>query len=91
LGDTSYIDAQEGCNEGVMEAAHTELRTREDVRRYLDAISERISAGSRATQLWLTAKQGMWLLLLVAAFLQYYFLDILVQIDSLPGITFPPR
>ncbi|HEY7658259.1 MAG TPA: hypothetical protein VH881_15450 [Burkholderiales bacterium] len=74
-----------------MEAVETELRTREDVRRYLDAISERISAGSRATQLWLTAKQGMWLLLLVAAFLQYYFLDILVQIDSLPGITFPPR
>jgi hypothetical protein len=74
-----------------MEAVETELRTREDVRRYLDAISERISAASRATQLWLTAKQGMWLLLLVAAFLQYYFLDILVQIDSLPGITFPPR
>jgi hypothetical protein len=74
-----------------MVATETELRTREDVRRYLDAISGRIAAGSRATQLWFTAKQGMWLLLLVAAFLQYYFLDILVQIESLPGITFPPR
>jgi hypothetical protein len=78
-------------NEGVMVAAESELRTREDVRRYLDAISGRTPASSRATRLWFTAKQGMWLLLLVAAFLQYYFLDILVQIDSLPGITFPPH
>ena len=74
-----------------MGAVKTELRTREDVRRYLDEISASTAAASRATQLWFTAKQGMWLLLLVAAFLQYYFLDILVQIDSLPGITFPPR
>lgn len=74
-----------------MEATEGELRTREDVRRYLHEISMKSPVSSRATQLWFTAKQGMWLLLLVAAFLQYYFLDILVQIDSLPGITFPPR
>jgi hypothetical protein len=74
-----------------MEAAETELRTRDDVRRYLDQVSAISQVSSRATQLWLTAKQSMWLLLLVAAFLQYYFLDILVQIESLPGITFPPR
>jgi len=28
----------------------------------------------------------MWLLLLVTAFLQYYFIDILIEIDSLPEI-----
>lgn len=37
-------------------------------------------------RLWQTGKQGMWLLLLVTAFLQYYLLDVLVGIDSLPEI-----
>jgi hypothetical protein len=72
------------------------LRTREDVRRYLDEISDRNRDSSSATHLWHTAKQGMWLLLLISAYLQYYLLDILVQIDSMPGITVsvpmtPPR
>ena len=75
---------------GVMEAARGQLRTPGDVRRFLNDIYENRPASTRATQLWLTAKQGMWLLLLVLAYLQYYFLDILVQIDSLPGIRFPP-
>jgi hypothetical protein len=70
-----------------VEGAGEVLRTREDVRRYLDEISERNRESSRATHLWHTAKQGMWLLLLVSAYLQYYLLDILVQIDSMPGIT----
>ena len=74
-----------------MEEAVRQLQTREDVRRYLEEMSDRSPFSSRATRFWYTAKQGMWLLLLVAAFLQYYFLDILVQIDSMPGITFPPR
>lgn len=47
-------------------------------------------ATTRATQLWHTAKQGMWLLLLTLAYLQYYLIGILIQIDSMLGIRFPP-
>ena len=67
-------------------ASGRELQTREDVRRFLEDISAKTSVDSRATRLWRTAKQGMWLLMLVGAFLQYYFLDILVEINSLPEI-----
>lgn len=74
-----------------MVAADRQLRTRDDVRRYLKEIAKLDSVSSRATHLWHTARQSVWLLLLVTAFLQYYLLDILVQIDSLPGITFPLR
>ena len=63
-----------------------ELRTREDVRRYLKEISEKRPERSPVTELWHIARQSMWLLLLVSAYLQYYFLDILVEIDSLPSI-----
>jgi hypothetical protein len=66
--------------------AGREPRTPEDLCRYLEEISRKRPESSRATQFWHTAKQGMWLLLLVAAFLQYYFLDILVEINSLPEI-----
>jgi hypothetical protein len=67
-------------------ASGRKLRTREDVRRLLDELSAKSPAGSRAMRLWRTGKQGMWLLLLVTAFLQYYLLDVLVGIDSLPEI-----
>jgi hypothetical protein len=76
--------------EGVLKAAEGQLRTREDFRRYLAEVYENHPANTRATQLWHTAKQGMWLLLLVLAYLQYYLLNILIQIDSMPGIRFPP-
>jgi hypothetical protein len=33
---------------------------------------------------WKIARDGTWLLLLVAAYLQYYFLDVQVQIAALP-------
>ena len=68
------------------DAAGRGLRTREDIRRYLEEISGKRPERSPATQLWHIARQGTWLLLLVAAYLQYYFLDILVEIDSLPSI-----
>ena len=67
-------------------ASGRKLRTREDVRRLLEEISAKSPDDNRATRLWRIAKQGMWLLLLVTAFLQYYFIDILIEIDSLPEI-----
>ena len=35
---------------------------------------------------WKPAKDGTWLLLLVLAFLQYYFMDVYAQIAALPTL-----
>ncbi len=35
---------------------------------------------------WKAAKDGTWLLLLVLAFLQYYFMDVYAQIAALPTL-----
>lgn len=35
---------------------------------------------------WKFAKQATWLLLLVLAFLQYYFMDVQAQIAALPAL-----
>ena len=62
------------------------LRTREDIRRFLDETSRKSPEASPALSLWRTLKQGMWLALLTAAYLQFYFLDVLNQINSIPEI-----
>ena len=36
---------------------------------------------------WKVAKDGTWLLLLVLAFLQYYFMDVHAQIAMLPALN----
>ena len=63
-----------------------QLRTREDVRRLLDEISTKSPDAGPTSSLMRTLKQGMWLALLAAAYLQYYFLDVLNQINSIPEI-----
>jgi hypothetical protein len=59
------------------------LRSREDIRRYLDEVSR--SSGPRRSLLH-TLKQGMWLTLLAVAYLQYYFLDVLNRIENMPEV-----
>ena len=68
------------------EVSGKRIRTREDVQRYLEEISAKRPESGAAVRLWQTLKQGTWLLLLAAAFLQYYLIDILLKIDSLPEI-----
>lgn len=68
------------------QASGRKLRTREDVHRFLDEVSSKDPRTSRATGLWHTLKQGMWLALLVVAYLQFYLLDVMNQINSIPEI-----
>lgn len=62
------------------------LRTREDVDRFVNELSLRKPEESPAARYWQLAKQATWLLLLLATFLEYYFVDIMLQIDSIPEI-----
>ncbi len=63
------------------------LRSREDIRRYLDEVSRNNSTRvpPRASLLH-TLKQGTWLALLIMAYLQYYLLDVMKQIDDMPEV-----
>jgi hypothetical protein len=64
------------------------LPTREDVRRYLDAVAARNAA--RHADTWRrqrVVRRATLLLALCCSILQYYFLSIGVEIVSLPSFT----
>jgi hypothetical protein len=80
-------ESSEALLQFLEQASGRRLRTREDIRRFLGELSAGKLPEPPAARRWRTAKQGMWLLLLVAAFLQYYFLEILVEINSMSPIS----
>jgi hypothetical protein len=49
-------------------------------------VEKQLAAEKRKTKNWSLAKQGMWLLLLSGAYLQYYLLDIMYQSVTLPTL-----
>ena len=67
------------------------IRTREDVREVLEEISARKASDDPSVQRWKAAKRVTLLVTLSAAFLQYYFMDVALQIMSLRELVhFPP-
>lgn len=63
------------------------LRSRGAVRRYLDELAQHHAAASRLGERWRAAKTMALGILGVLALLQYYFLDIMVQVVSVPQLT----
>jgi hypothetical protein len=63
------------------------LRTRDSVRSYVAEIEARVAGGPTARRGWLIARHGVLAVGLAIATLQYYFMDVYVQIASLPSIT----
>lgn len=62
------------------------IRTREDVERYVQQVSS--AKPEASARRWQTAKSVILLVLACAAALQYYLLDIMLQIASMPRVTF---
>lgn len=63
------------------------LRTRADVRAYLNELAERSNATDKAVQRWQTAKVMTLGVLGAFAVLQFYFLDVMLQMISIPQLT----
>jgi hypothetical protein len=64
------------------------IRTREDARRYVDGLLIRANALELpSVRRWRLAAKATMLTLLAFSGLQYYFLNIFLEIISLPGIT----
>lgn len=79
-------ESSEALIQYLEQASGRKLRTREDIRQLLDEISERDPYADPVRRLWRSLKQGLWLALLVVAYLQYYFIDVLIQIEKIPEV-----
>ena len=79
-------ESSESLIQYLEQASGRRLRTREEIRQFLLETSAKKPEAEKTTALWHTLKQGMWLALLVAAYLQFYLLDIMVEINSISEI-----
>ena len=63
------------------------LRSREEVRRYIEERTSRSAGDLPSVRFWRLAGRATLVTLLVYAALQYYFLHVFVEIYSLPSLT----
>jgi hypothetical protein len=64
------------------------LRTRADIQAYVREVAARKAADDPAVRRWLTAKKITLIVLLGFGVMQYYILDVLLEIVSMPTTTF---
>jgi hypothetical protein len=64
------------------------LRTRADIQAYVREVAARKAADDPAVRRWLTAKKITLIVLLGFGVMQYYILDVLLEIVSMPSTTF---
>ena len=63
------------------------LRTRAEVRAYLDELIERRTRADKAAQRWQTAKVVTLGVLGAFALVQFYWFDLMLQVMAIPQIT----
>jgi hypothetical protein len=64
------------------------LRTREDIQAYVREVSARKATDQPSVRRWLNAKRITLIALLALSVLQYYILDVLLQIASIRTPTY---
>ncbi len=64
------------------------LRTREDIQAYVREVAARRAADQPSVRRWLKVKKVTLLVLLAFSVMQYYVLDVMLEIVSLPSTTF---
>jgi hypothetical protein len=64
------------------------LKTREDIQAYVREISARKAADDPVVRRWLKAKKITLMALFAFGVMQYYILDVMLEIVSLPSTTF---
>lgn len=60
-----------------------QIKSVDDARQFVQNVSARDVENNSRVKAWQIAKQAVWLLLLIAAFLAYYLLDVVYQVTSL--------
>jgi hypothetical protein len=64
------------------------LKTREDIQAYVREVSARKATDEPRVRRWLTVKKATLVALLAFGVIQYYMLDVMLQIVSMPTTTF---
>ncbi len=64
------------------------LKTREDIQAYVREVSARKAIDEPSVRRWMKAKQATLLVLLAFGVLQYYLVDVLLEIVSMRCTTF---
>lgn len=64
------------------------LKTREDIAAYVREVSARKAADQPSVQRWLKVKKVTLIALLAFGVIQYYILDVMLEIVSMPSSTF---
>jgi len=64
------------------------LRTREDIQAYVREVSARKSTDAVSVRRWLQLKKIALVALLAFGVIQYYILDVMLEIVSMPSTTF---
>jgi len=64
------------------------LRTRADIQAYVREVSARKATDQPSVRRWLNAKRITLVALLAFGVIQYYILDVLLEIASMRGTTF---
>ena len=63
------------------------LKTREDIAAYVREVTARRATDQRSVQRWLKAKKATLILLLAFGVIQYYILDVMLEIVSMRSTT----
>ena len=61
-----------------------EIKSLEDARQFVEVVNSRNVENSSGVKSWRFAKKAAWVLLLIAALLMYYLLDLTFRAVSLP-------
>ena len=64
------------------------LKTREDIAAYVREVSARRASDEPSVKRWLKAKNATLIALLAFGFIQYYVLDVMLEIVSMRSTTF---
>ena len=64
------------------------LKTREDIQTYVREVSARKATDEPWVRRWLTVKKATLVALLAFGVIQYYMLDVMLEIVSMPTTTF---
>ena len=79
-------ESSEALIQYLEQASGRKIRSREDVHKFLSELSAQNPEATPVARLLRSLKQGTWLALLAAAYLQYYFLTVMNEIETMPEI-----
>ena len=82
------LESREQLIQYLEQVSGRSIRTREDIKAYVEEMSARKAADDPSVRWWQKAKTVMLAVLTVSSLMQYYLMDVLVQVVSLRETTF---